>query len=173
MLNQLNTAVSAADHSQGDTGSAVTIVEYGDFECPDCSDAHLVIEQIKKKFGQQVRFVFRNFPLLEIHRYAMAAAMAAEAAGRQKYYWEMYDLLFEHQDQMDEEIFIRLARQLSLNLPQFVQDTQSAALQHKIAADFDSGIKSGVNGTPTFFVNGKKFDGGADNLLEMLEESTV
>jgi protein-disulfide isomerase len=169
--NQLNRPVGQTDHSQGTAKAAIEIVEYGDFECPDCGDAHQTVKKIEQVFGNQIRFVFRNFPLTDIHPYAMAAAMAAEAAGLQHKYWEMHNLIFQNQDRLSEDIFIQLANSIGLAPQKFKEDLHLKGLQEKIASDFDSGVRSGVNGTPTFFINGQKFDGGADDLFNMLREN--
>jgi protein-disulfide isomerase len=173
MSNQLEPPVGQADHSQGTAKAAIEIVEYGDFECPNCGDAHKTIEKIEQVFGSQVRFVYRNFPLTEIHPYAMAAAMAAEAAGMQHKYWEMHDRILEYQDQLSDALFNQLAHSLNLSMHKFNEDIQNEELQKKITSDYESGINSGVNGTPTFFVNGQKFDGGADDLFNLLKENAA
>jgi protein-disulfide isomerase len=168
---QLNPPTNQADHSQGTADAAIEIVEYGDFECPDCGDAYRTVKKIEQVFGNQIRFVFRNFPLTDIHPYAMAAAMAAEAAGLQHKYWEMHDLIFKNQDQLSEDLFVELANNMGLDSGKFKHDLQDKALHERILSDFDSGVQNGVNGTPTFFVNGQKFDGGADDLFNMLREN--
>lgn len=172
MKTELIPAVNQGDHSLGDAGAAIEIVEYGDFECPDCGNANQIIKQIRQEFGSQIRFIFRNFPLTEIHPYAMPAALVTEAAGLQNKYWEMHDLIFQHQGELNDTLFEQLANKIGLNVVKFEHDLQTTTLQDKVSADFESGLRSGVNGTPTFFVNGQKFDGGADNLLEILRENT-
>jgi protein-disulfide isomerase len=171
MSTQLTPPVGKDDHIKGTADATIEIVEYGDFQCPDCGDAHPVVEHILQVFGKQIRFVFRNLPLTEIHEYALIAAMAAEAAGLQGKYWEMNDLLYENQQDLNEDLLYNLADQLGLNAKKFEDDLQSKALQQKINNDISSAEESGVPGTPTFFVNGKMFDGGADDLLAVLQES--
>jgi protein-disulfide isomerase len=122
-------------------------------------------------FGKQIRFVFRNLPLTDIHMYALAAAMAAEAAGLQGKYWEMNELIYENQQDLNGDLLFELADQLGLDAKKFKHDLQSTALQQKISNDIGSAEKSGVPGTPTFFVNGKMFAGGANDLLAVLQES--
>ncbi len=173
MAGQLKPPVSETDHIQGDSSAAIEIVEYGDFQCPHCGAAHPILKKIQQLFGSQIRFVFRNFPLAESHPYATIAAIAAEAAGLQNKYWSMHDLIFEYQQQLDEDFLYQLAAKLKLDTDKFELDLQSKALQDKVDADFESGMRSGVNGTPTFFVNGQKFDGGATDLLDMLKESAT
>jgi len=169
---QLTPAVSENDHSQGPSGAAIEIVEYGDFQCPDCGAAYPVIKEIQKTYGDQIHFVFRNLPLTDIHTYAKIAALAAEAAGQQNKYWEMHDLIYEHQQELSNELLYRLAAQIGLNPERFEQDLHNRALLQKIKVDIQSAEDSEVPGTPTFFVNGKMFDGGAKDLLQVLQEST-
>lgn len=171
MTTQLTPPVGKDDHIKGTADATIEIVEYGDFQCPDCGDAHPVVEHILQVFGKQISFVFRNLPLTDIHGYALIAAMAAEAAGLQGKYWEMNDLLYENQQDLNEDLLYNLADQLGLNAKKFEDDLQSKALQQKVNNDISSAEESGVPGTPTFFVNGKMFDGGADDLLAVLQES--
>jgi protein-disulfide isomerase len=172
MPTQLTPPVSDKDHVQGSAKASIEIVEYGDFQCPDCGDAYPVIKQIQKTYGDQIRFVFRNLPLTDIHTYAKIAALAAEAAGQQNKYWEMHDLIYEHQEELSNELLYSLARKLGLNAEQFEQDLHNRALLQKVKDDIQSAEDSQVPGTPTFFVNGKLFDGGAEDLLQVLQEST-
>ncbi|WP_184550656.1 DsbA family protein [Mucilaginibacter sp. FT3.2] len=172
MKTELIPAVNPGDHSIGDADAAIEIVEYGDFECPDCGNVNQLIKQIRQEFGSQIRFIFRNFPLTEIHPYAMPVALVAEAAGLQNKYWEMHNLIFQHQGELNDALFEQLANKIGLNVVKFEHDLQTTTLQDKVSTDFESGLRSGVNGTPTFFVNGQKFDGGVFNLLEILRENT-
>ena len=171
-MSRLKPEVSAADHHQGNVSSSIQLVEYGDLQCPYCRRAHPLIKRLVRERGNDFQFVFRNFPLREIHPYANAAALAAEAAGRQEKYWEMHDLIFEHQEQLDPDFLLQLARLIKLDMPQFVRDSKSETLQNKIEADFDSGIRSGVNGTPTFYLNGFKlltYDETYESLSEAIQ----
>jgi len=167
----LKPSVSNADHAQGNLDSDLEIVEYGDYQCPYCGAAYPVLKELMKEFGSHVKFVFRNFPLSEMHQYARVAALAAEAANIQGKFWEMHDAIYENQRDLNENLLMKLAGQLKLNIPQFEKDLESTALADKVDSDFESGIMSGVNGTPSFFVNGKKFDGGAEDLLELVREN--
>jgi protein-disulfide isomerase len=169
----LKPAVSNTDHTQGNSNADLVIVEYGDYQCPYCGAAYPVLKELMSQFGSQVKFVFRNFPLSEIHQYARPAALAAEAANLQGKFWEMHDAIYENQQELNENFLMKLAEKLNLNIPQFEKDLKSIELSEKIDADFESGIISGVNGTPSFFVNGKKFNGGAEDLLQLLNENTV
>lgn len=171
MSAHLKPAVSSTDHIQGNAGAPVEIVEYGDYQCPYCGAAYPVIKEIQKKFGNQVKFVFRNFPLSEIHEHANAAALAAEAANLQGKFWEMHDIIYEHQKHLNNDELLAMAKKIGLSISQFQHDIQSEALQQRIDADLESGMRSGVNGTPSFYVNGNKFDGGAEDLENMLLEN--
>jgi len=171
MSTQLIPPVGKEDHIKGTASAAIEIVEYGDFQCPDCGIEHPVVKHMLQLFGKQIRFVFRNLPLTDIHEYALIAAMAAEAAGLQGKYWEMNDLIYENQQDLNGDLLFELADKLGLDAKKFKHDLQSTALQQKISNDIGSSEKSGVPGTPTFFVNGKMFDGGADDLLAVLQES--
>lgn len=173
MSNQLKPPVSQADHEQGTVGASIEIVEYGDFQCSYCGAAYLVIKKIQQVFGNQIRFVFRNFPLTEVHPQATIAATAAEAAAQQHKYWEMHDLIYANQAELNEGFLYQLAQQLGLETTKFEKDMQDQSIQAKIESDFESGMRSGVSGTPTFFVNGQKFDGGAEDLLGMLKENAA
>jgi protein-disulfide isomerase len=171
MSTQLTPPVSDKDHIQGTAEATIEIVEYGDFQCPDCGVAYPVIKQIQQTYGNQIRFVFRNLPLTDIHTYAKIAALAAEAAGQQNKYWEMHDLIYEHQQELSNELIYRLVDQIGLNAEKFEQDLHNRGLLKKIKDDTQSAEDSGVPGTPTFFINGSMFDGGAEDLLQVLQES--
>lgn len=160
----LKPPVHEGDHMQGKIGALITLVEYGDFQCEHCKEAHPIVKKILSTYKNNLLFVFRHFPLLEVHPYARLAAMVAEAAGRQNKFWEMHDLLFENQAlfSKEETIWIELAKTLDLDIVKFRADLYNPVLQEKIESDFKSGIISGVNGTPSFFINGKKFNGPSD-----------
>ncbi len=167
----LKPEISIKDHIQGNENASVTVVEFGDYQCPHCGAAYPIIKEIQEAFGDQVSFVFRNFPLSESHQYATIAAQAAEAAAIQGKFWEMHDAIYEQQNNLDEDFLIKLSKELGLDTDQFKQDLATDTVKEKVEDDFESGIRSGVNGTPTFFVNGERFDGGATDLYEMLKES--
>ncbi|HRX44094.1 MAG TPA: DsbA family protein [Candidatus Dojkabacteria bacterium] len=160
------------DHIQGNEKSNVTLVEYGDFECPYCGEAYPIVKEIQKIKGDVLRFVFRNFPLSEMHPYALHAAYAAEAAGKQHKFWEMHDILFENQENLEDKNLRLYAEKLSLDIDQFTNDMNSDEVAKKVQEDIMGGIKSGVNGTPTFFINGLRFDGShkLDSLLKAIEK---
>lgn len=150
--------VHEGDHILGDSAAKTTLLEYGDFECPFCGEAYPIIKSILRKGGKNVRFVFRNFPLRRIHPNAEPAAEAAEAAAAQGKFWEMHDLLFEHQDALDLDALAGYAKVLKLDVSLIRDAIESEAYRARIEADFMGGVRSGVNGTPTFFLNGARLD---------------
>lgn len=160
----LTPPVSEVDHSAGADDAPVTLVEYGDYECPYCGMAHPIVKRAQEELGNQLRFVFRNFPLAEAHPHARVAAQAAEAAGAQGQFWEMHDMIFEHQDTLEVEDLVGYAEALGLDTQKFARDLEDAAYAKRVRDDFRSGVKSGVNGTPTFFMNGARYDGSWANV---------
>jgi protein-disulfide isomerase len=165
---RLTVPVSERDHVVGPATAAVTIVEYGDYECPFCGAAHPVVKALQQALGDQLRFAYRHFPLTQIHPQSFQAAEAAEAAGAQGRFWEMHDMLFEHQSRLGTEDLLAYASAVGLELERFADDLAEHRHAARIREDFLSGVRSGVNGTPTFFVNGVRHDGGYD-LASMLE----
>ena len=163
-------AVSTTDHTQGKIDADIVIVEYGDYQCPYCGAAYPVLKEIMNKYGKQIQFVFRNFPLSEMHQYARSAAIGAEAAALQGKFWEMHNAIYENQQYLNEELLLELAEKLELNSQQFNTDIKKPEVAAKIDSDFESGILSGVNGTPSLFVNGTKFNGGPEDLLQLMSE---
>lgn len=171
-MSTLKPSVNSHDHQVGDENALVTLVEFGDFECPHCGHAHPLLKQLIHKMGSQLHFVFRHFPLQESHPHAFAAALASEAAARQGKFWQMHDLIFEHQNNLGTALFLQLARRLNLDEHQFQNDLQNEALFSKVEMDFESGVRSGVNGTPSFFLNNHKlstYDGTYESLLRAVE----
>jgi protein-disulfide isomerase len=168
--NRLTEPVGAIDHVQGPATAPVTLLEYGDYECPYCGEAYSALKAIQKRMGNDLRFVFRNFPLKQMHPHALAAAEAAEAAGAQGKFWEMHDMLYEHQDDLEPQALVGYAKSLGLDVQRFVKDVNAGTFAAKIKHDFQTGVMSGVNGTPSLFINGERYDGGydADPLLEVL-----
>jgi protein-disulfide isomerase len=160
---QLTPPANAQDHIAGPDDAPVTLVEYGDYECPYCGMAHPIVKRAQREMGDQLRFVFRNFPLAEMHPHARLAAQAAEAAGAQGRFWEMHDMLFEHQDALEPQDLIGYAESAGLDVPRFERDLEAGTYAKKVRDDFRSGVRSGVNGTPTFFVNGDRYDGSWAN----------
>jgi protein-disulfide isomerase len=166
----LKPAVSTADHKQGKKDADIVIVEYGDYQCPYCGAAYPVLKEIMKKYGKQIQFVFRNFPLSEMHQYARPAAIVAEAAALQGKFWEMHDAIYENQQYLSENLLLDLAEKLELDSHQFNTDIKKSEVADKIDSDFESGVMSGVNGTPSLFVNGRKFNGSPEDLLQLMSE---
>jgi protein-disulfide isomerase len=160
---QLTPPVSAADHVAGPDDAPVTLVEYGDYECPYCGMAHPIVKAAQRVLGSQLRFVFRNFPLAEIHPHARLAARAAEAAAAQGRFWEMHDMLFEHQNALEFDELVGYAKSIGLDTTQFARELEAGTYEKRVRDDFRSGVRSGVNGTPTFFVNGDRYDGSWAN----------
>jgi len=157
-MSRLTIPVSEKDHVQGAKDAPVTLVEYGDYECPYCGQAYPIVKKLQKNLGNKLRFIFRNFPLQEAHPHALLAACAAEAAALQGKFWEMHDLLYENQDALEPEDLLSYARDLKLNLTQFENDISEETVTQRVKADFKSGLHSGVNGTPCFFINGVRHD---------------
>ena len=165
--------VSERDHSQGSIDATVTLVEYGDFECPYCGRAYPIVQEVQRRMGDRLRFVFRNFPLTQIHPHAQHAAEAAEAVAAQGKFWEMHDILFEHQRALGDDHLVEYAGRVGLDTDRFVGEMERGAYEGRVGEDFLSGVRSGVNGTPTFFINGHRHDGGydVDSLLAAIERA--
>jgi protein-disulfide isomerase len=161
-MSKLSVPVSPLDHQQGGLDAPCTLVEYGDYQCPSCGTAYPLVKRVQKHFGKRLAFVFRNFPLTQMHQYAEAAAETAEFAGAHNKFWEMHDLLFENQTRLSAELFVELAQQLHLAPTQLRHALDKNEFLPRIRQDFSGGVRSGVNGTPTFFINGQRLDGGYD-----------
>jgi protein-disulfide isomerase len=170
----LKTAVTPEDHVQGPENAAATLVEYGDYECPHCGHAYGIVKRVQKHFGKGLRFVFRNFPLSEMHPHAESAAETAEFAGAHGKFWEMHDGLFENQERLGGPLYLELAQELGLSPAELRKALEEAKYKDRVRADFSSGVRSGVNGTPTFFINGKRHDGPFDyeSLVLAIEEAS-
>ncbi len=162
MTSRLRPPVDGRDHRAGSDAAAVTLVEFGDYECPFCVQAHRVVKALQKRLGAQLRFVFRNFPLAAAHPHALLAAEAAESADAAGHFWPMHDLLFEHPGALEPPDLMEYAARLGLDLDVFESDLRAQRFRDKLQADLRSGAISGVNGTPTFFINGQRHDGGHD-----------
>src|ERR1700729_1291102 len=135
MAGKLTPKVGQRDHMQGPADASVTLVEYGDYECPYCGDAYGVLKEVKKQMGNNLRFVFRNFPLSEMHPFAFAAAEAAEAAGAQGKFWEMHDMLYENQDHLEPQALVAFAKTLGLDVNRFVKDVNTRTYAPRIKHD--------------------------------------
>lgn len=153
-MANLKPPVNELDHIRGNPLAPVQLVEYGDFQCPHCGAAHPVLKEIEKHFSEGISLVFRHFPLSESHPFAQAAAVASEAAANQGQFWQMYDLIYENQEGLNPETILKMAGTLNLNMTVFQKDIKDQSLFDKVESNFESGILSGVNGTPTFYING-------------------
>ena len=158
----LKVPVTSADHIQGDEHAEITLVEYGDYECPHCGRAYPIVKRVQKHFGKRLRFVFRNFPLGEMHPHAEDAAEAAEFAAAHGKFWEMHDAIFKNQERLDDDLLLELAGSLKLSVPALKKSLESGEYTPKVKADFSGGVRNGVNGTPTFFINGQRHDAPFD-----------
>jgi len=184
MRSNLNTEISESkltlpigkrDHIQGPINAPGKLLEYGDYECPYCGRSHGVVKAIQQSLGDDLCFAFRNFPLANMHPHAEPAAEAAEAAGAQGKFWEMHDLLYENQDALEDEDLARYAAELGLDVPRLIREVETKAYSRRIREDFMGGVRSGVNGTPTFFINGVRHDGEYDfeSLMTALAQEGV
>ena len=160
------------DHIRGPTTAPVTLVEYGDYECPFCGQAHALVTDIEAAAGNVLRFAYRHFPLTNLHPHAARAAEAAEAAGAQGKFWQMHDMLFEHQEALSEDDVVGYAARIALDMEAFMRDLAEHRHAARVREHFMSGVRSGVNGTPTFFVNGVRYDGprDVDAFLALIDE---
>jgi len=169
-MSQLAIPVSAKDHAQGPTTAPVTLVEYGDYQCPSCGDVFPLIQKLQHHFGDKLRFVFRNFPL-DMHPYAEHAAETAEFAAAHNKFWEMHDALFKHQANLADASLLKLATQLKLPAADLTAALEKGTYAAHVKHDLDGGIKSGVTGTPMFYINGALYDDSYDydTLLAAIE----
>ena len=163
--------VGARDHAQGSPKAPITLVEYGDYECPYCGAAYPIVKAVQQQLGERLRFVFRNFPLANMHPHATLAAEAAEAVGAHGKFWEMHDLLYENQRALEPSDLLRYAGRLGVPTRTVAADLDRHAFEGRVREDFSSGVRSGVNGTPTFYINGVRHNGSyeLEELLAALE----
>ncbi len=163
------------DHADGPADARVTLVEYGDFECPSCAEAFVTIRQVRRAFGPNLRFVFRHFPLRASHPHALSAAKAAEAAAAQGKFWPMYQRLFLHQSKLTDPDLLGHAEKLGLDLARFQEDWASRSAETRVREHLASGVQSGVRGTPTLFIDGVRYDGPHDraSLVDALARAAV
>jgi protein-disulfide isomerase len=162
--------VTAEDHVQGRPDARVTLIEYGDYECPHCGQAYWTIKDLQEQFGNDLSFVYRNFPLTQIHPMAEPAAESAEFAAANGRFWEMHDAIYENQESLSLEMLRQLAEGLSLNEADLQQSLERHQFLPRIKHEFMTGVRAGVNGTPTFFINGARFDGSAEDLGAAITE---
>jgi protein-disulfide isomerase len=170
-MAKLKAPVTPDDHIQGLENAPVTLVEYGDYQCPFCGRAYLIVKALQQDFASQLRFVFRNFPLTQIHPLAEPAAETAEYAGANGQFWEMHDGLYENQSRLEGPLFFELARELGLSTDGLRIALENHEFLPRVGQDFTAGVKSGVNGTPSFFINGERHEGswGHDDLAAAIE----
>jgi len=172
-MSTLTQQIGPSDHVRGNPSAPVTLTEYGDFQCPYCGRAHQVVRDVLDSLKTSVRFVFRHFPLTELHAHALVAAEAAEAAGAQGRFWDMHDLLFEQQPALTPRDLAEYANVLGLDVDRFIREIRSELHLRKVKSDFQSGVRSGVAGTPTFFINGERLeaDWGPESLRSALQNA--
>ncbi len=173
--NLLTLPVGPRDHVQGPLSAVVTLVEYGDYECSHSGQVYTVVKATLQRLGSRVRFVFRNFPISQIHARAQHAAEAAEAAGAQNRFWEMHDTLFEHQQALEHGYLLEYADALGLDTTRFLREMAQRLYADRVYEDFMSGMRSGVNGTPAFFINDMRHDDtwDAETLLAAVEAAAA
>lgn len=160
-MNELTVPVGAQDHTQGAPNAEITLLEYGDYQCPSCRHAATVVKRVQKHFGDRLRFVFRHFPL-EQHPFAEPAAEAAEFAASQGKFWEMHDALYDNQARLGDELFTELATSLGLDPAALSQSLRDRTFAGRIETDRESGEASGVRGTPSFYLNTDLYSGEYD-----------
>jgi protein-disulfide isomerase len=171
-VSKLTLPFAQRDHMQGPIGAPISLLEYGDYECLFCGEAHSIVKTIQKRLAGRLCFVFRNFPAGKAHPHAQRAAEMAEAAGVQGKFWEMHDVLMEHQDALEDHHLAQYARLLNLDADRLMNEVLAGEHAARVREDFRSGAWGGVNGTPTFFINGERYDGdlNSDELLDALSE---
>jgi protein-disulfide isomerase len=173
---QLSLPVSESrDHIQGPATAAVTLVEYGDYECPYCAQAYLIVKEVQERLGNKLRFVFRNYPLSKLRPHSYQSALAVETAAAQGKFWEMYDFLFKHGQSLTDDNLIQSAAKLGLQINKFDIEFRNRTHSRHVDEDIQSGEESGVTKTPTFFINGDRYDDSwdLDSLLSALDEASV
>jgi protein-disulfide isomerase len=161
-MSTLKNPVTSADHIQGDDSAPVTLVEYGDYQCPYCGQAYPIVKRVQKHFGKRLRFVFRNFPLIEMHPDAEFAAETAEFAAGKGKFWETHDFLYENHKRLGGELYAEIAQQLKVAPADLRAALEKREFAQRVRGDFSGGVRSGVNGTPTFFINGQRHDASFD-----------
>jgi protein-disulfide isomerase len=162
-MSQLRTPVSGRDHLLGSPDdAAIVLLEYGDYECPYCGMAQATVHGLVEALGDRLCLAFRHFPLTQVHPYALHAAEAAEAAAAQGAFWPMHELLYQRQDRLDDESLVEYAGELRLDVDRFADELASGLHEPRVREDFMSGVRSGVNGTPSFFINGERYQGSYD-----------
>jgi protein-disulfide isomerase len=169
----LTPPLSARDHIQGSADAGIVLVEFGDYECPYCGAAYPVVKELQHRLKGKLSFTFRNFPLANAHPHAENAAEAAEAAAAQGKFWEMHDALYENQQALEPENLAAYASALGLDMGRFTREMNDHIYTSRVREDFRGGVRSGVNGTPSFFINGALYTGAYDvrSMLTALREA--
>jgi protein-disulfide isomerase len=174
MISQvkLNIPDATRDHIQGAIEAPIALLEYGDYECPFCAEVQPIVKEIQQHLGDDLCFAYRHFPLTQVHPHSEHAAEAAEAAGKQGRFWEMHETLFENQRALDDDSLAKYAFALDLDGMRLIREVVTGAYAKRIREDFRTGVRGGVNGTPCFFINGRRYDGarGLDSFLAALSE---
>jgi protein-disulfide isomerase len=155
--------IAEDDHVRGGSDAAVTLIEYGDFQCPYCARAHAALGELRRQHGDRLRLVYRHLPLSELHPDAQPLAEAAEAAGAQGKFWEMHDALFEQQGMLDEDALPALASSLQIDAGRFRDEFEAGRYRDKVLAQAEQGRAAGASGTPSFFINGERYHGDSDH----------
>ena len=173
MRHMLTPPIGPRDHTIGSPNAVVTLVEYGDYECPHCGRAAPVVDAVRERLGDQLLFAYRDFPLSQIHPHAEDAAEMSEAAGAQGRFWPMHDTLFQRQDALDARHLVMYAAMVGVDPGWAASALQARTFEPLVREDFVSGVRSGVNGTPTFFINGERYDGSWEEplLLDALQRA--
>jgi len=172
MTHRFTVPDSKRDHIRGAATAPIAMLEYGDYECPFCAEVQPIVTEIQERLADDLCFAFRHFPLTTVHPHSERAAEAAEAAGAQGNFWKMHETLFQNQQALEDEDLVRYASSLGLDEVRLIREVESGAYATRVRDDFKSGVRDGVNGTPTFFVNGQRYD-GARGLEEMLAALTA
>jgi protein-disulfide isomerase len=172
MTHSLTVPDSKRDHIRGVATAPISMLEYGDYECPFCAEVQPIVTEIQERLLDDLCFAFRHFPLTTVHPHSEHAAEAAEAAGAQGSFWQMHKMLFQNQQALEDEDFVQYASLLGLDEVRLIREVEAGAHAERVRDDFKSGIRAGVNGTPTFFINGERYD-GARGLEEMLAALTA
>lgn len=171
-MSRLVKHITSEDHVLGNPNARTEVVEYLDYQCPYCRAANGVVAELLTRFAKEIRYAARHFPLTRIHPNALLAAQAAEAAGTQRKYWQMHQMLFDNQDALEIGDLLAYAQALALDVRLFAQELEDGRHLPKVRADFESGLRSGVNGTPTFFIDGLRADSwDLDSLSAAIEDS--
>jgi protein-disulfide isomerase len=169
-LSRLLLPIRPTDHALGPEDAPYTLVEYGDYECPDCGRLYVILRDLQRDIASRLRIVFRHYPLSGIHHHAQQAAEAAEAAGAQGKFWEMHTMLFERQQALRTKDLIRYAEELALDVQRFRDELENETYSERVRADFLAGVQNGVHGTPGLFLNGVRYDRdwGQESLRSLL-----